>query len=82
MTPRDEVWNEALARALDGREFEAGELVIGGRAEASERTAKDVCANMAESGWLERHRGRGPNADTYEAGERLPENLTSYGGDE
>lgn len=76
VTPRDTVWNQALTHALNGREFQPSHLVNG--VEASERTAMDVCATMADMGWLERNRGGGPNPDTYEAGERLPTNLTSY----
>lgn len=74
-TARDSVWNLALRQATDGESVTPKWLAE--NTDASERTARDVLTTMADYGWLavdERHWGQNP----YEAGERLPKNLTSY----
>lgn len=74
-TARDEVWNLSLRQATDGETVTPAFLAE--HTGASERTARDVLKTMADYGWLsENERYSLPN--DYEAGERLPKNLTSY----
>lgn len=74
-TARDGVWNLALRQASDGESVTPKWLAQ--KTDASERTARDVLATMADYGWMavdEQHYRQ----NRYEAGERLPKNLTSY----
>lgn len=74
-TARDEVWNLALRQVTDGNAVTPSFLAD--NTGASERTARDVLATMTDYSWLsENERYSYPN--DYEAGERLPKNLTSY----
>lgn len=74
-TARDEIWNLALRQVTDGKTVTPAFLAD--KTGGSERTARDVLATMRDYGWLtENERYSHPN--DYEAGDRLPKNLTSY----